>query len=150
LTNEFWTQIFHSLVNAISPQSNYASHTPGPLQAALHTPRPIHPADTARGDIRTSSLSGVLCTIGHARKADISQRDVIARVHFRAADTGRAVPLAACCIAGKVYKCNVGDFHQRSARVGAVVTAVLGDFRADVGTLDEEVLEVDVLHYAPV
>jgi hypothetical protein len=71
----------------------------------------IHLTDTTRGDISTSPLRRIRRPIRHARKADIAQRDVVARVGCRAAR--RLVSLAARRIAGDIHKSNVRDFHQR-------------------------------------
>lgn len=84
------------------------------------------------------------------RQRDILKSNIIARMHIRATNTSRAIPLLRTTeIASEIDICDITDFHEASADIGSVVPAVFGDGRTRVCALDVEIGKQDVADTAP-
>lgn len=78
----------------------------------------------------------------------ILKGNVIARMHRRTTNACGLIR-GRRNIAREVPERDIGDLHFRSARVGAVVPAILRNSSTDRRTLEIEVFEKDVLDHSP-
>ena len=85
-------------------------------------------------------------------QADISEVEIVARMHLRARDSSSLVgAVFKVQIPGPIRVHNIRDLHQTASleRLGAIVPAILVDLRPSLSTFNMEVREQNVANAAP-